>query len=77
MIIEAHRLMHEDGGIGEIEHVSMHMDSQTRELLSETGAYPLADPRWSRRSRHGRVPRRPEAGMGRPSSRICWAWHSG
>jgi predicted dehydrogenase len=44
MVIEAHRLMHEDGGIGDIEHLSMHMDSQTRELLSETGAYPLADP---------------------------------
>ncbi len=27
MVIEAHRIMHEDGGIGEIEHVSLHMDS--------------------------------------------------
>ena len=27
MAIEAHRLMHEDGGIGEIEHVSLRMDS--------------------------------------------------
>jgi len=44
MIIEAHRLLHDGDGIGEIEHVAMHMDSQTRELLSETGAYPLADP---------------------------------
>ncbi len=44
MLIEAYRLMHDDGGIGEIEHVSMHMDSVTRELLSETGAYPAADP---------------------------------
>jgi predicted dehydrogenase len=44
MVMAAHRLMHEDGGIGEIEHVSMHMDSVTRELLSETGSYPAADP---------------------------------
>jgi predicted dehydrogenase len=44
MVIQAHRMMHEDGGIGEIEHVSMHMDSVTRELLSETGDYPGADP---------------------------------
>ena len=44
MVIQAHRLMQEDGGIGEIEHVSMHMDSVTRELLSETGDYPDADP---------------------------------
>ena len=44
MAMEAYRLMHDDGGIGEIEHVSMHMDSVTRELLSETGAYPAADP---------------------------------
>ena len=55
MVIEAHRLMHEDGGLGEIEHVALHMDSVTRELLSETGAYPDAAPRvgpradtWSR-----------------------------
>jgi predicted dehydrogenase len=60
MLMEAYRLMHEDGGIGEIEHVSMHMDSQTRELLSETGAYPLADPEmvpqvetWSRHETSG------------------------
>lgn len=44
MVIQAHRMMHEDGGIGEIEHVSIHMDSVTRELLSETGAYPDSDP---------------------------------
>ncbi len=44
MVIEAHRLMHEDGGIGEIEHLTMHMDSATRELLSETGSYHDADP---------------------------------
>lgn len=44
MVIQAHRLMHDDGGVGEIEHVSIHMDSVTRELLSETGDYPGADP---------------------------------
>ena len=60
MLIAAHRLMHEDGGIGEIEQVSMHMDSTTRELLSETGSYPLADPEaipqvetWSRPATSG------------------------
>ena len=60
MVIAAHRLMHVDGGIGEIEHVSMHMDSVTRELLSETGDYPGADPEaipqaetWSRRETSG------------------------
>jgi predicted dehydrogenase len=44
MVIEAHRLMHEDGGIGEIENLTMHMESSTRELLSETGSYADADP---------------------------------
>ena len=44
MVIQAHRMMHDEGGIGKIEHVSMHMDSVTRELLSETGSYPQADP---------------------------------
>jgi predicted dehydrogenase len=60
MVVEAHRLMHDDGGIGEIEHVSMHMDSVTRELLSETGDYPGADPEtipqaetWSRPATSG------------------------
>ena len=43
MVIQAHRIMHEDG-IGEIEQVALHMDSVTRELLSETGDYPGADP---------------------------------
>jgi predicted dehydrogenase len=43
MVIQAHRIMHDDG-IGDIEHVSLHMDSVTRELLSETGDYPGADP---------------------------------
>lgn len=31
-------------GIGEIEHITVHMSSQTRELLSNTGAYPDAAP---------------------------------
>jgi len=60
MVIEAHRLMHEDGGLGEIEHVALHMDSVTRELLSETGAYPDAAPEsvprpdtWSRKETSG------------------------
>jgi len=44
MVVEAHRLMHDDGGIGEIENVTMHMESSTRELLSETGSYADADP---------------------------------
>jgi predicted dehydrogenase len=44
MVVQAHEVLNEDGGIGEIEHLSMHMDSVTRELLSETGDYPGADP---------------------------------
>lgn len=46
MVIQAHQLMHEEGGVGEIEHVALHMDSVTRELLSETGAYPDAAPEY-------------------------------
>src|SRR4051794_41156994 len=60
MVTEAHRLMHHDGGLGAIEHVALHMDSVTRELLSETGAYPDAAPEsvpradtWSRRETSG------------------------
>lgn len=44
MVIEAHRLMHEGGGIGEIEQLTVHMDSVTRDLLAERGSYPDADP---------------------------------
>lgn len=33
-----------DVGIGTLEHMTIHMSSQTRELLSNTGAYPDADP---------------------------------
>jgi len=46
MVMAAHRLMTEDGGVGEVEHVALHMDSVTRELLSETGAYPDAAPEY-------------------------------
>jgi predicted dehydrogenase len=46
MVVQAQRMMEEDGGIGEIEHVALHMDSVTRELLSETGAYPQAAPEY-------------------------------
>src|SRR5216683_1664162 len=44
MVVQAHQLMHDDGGIGEIEQLTIHMASATRELLSETGSYPDADP---------------------------------
>jgi predicted dehydrogenase len=44
MVIEARRLMNTDGGIGEIEQLTIHMDSVTRDLLAERGAYPDADP---------------------------------
>jgi predicted dehydrogenase len=43
MLREAKRLM-TDVGIGQVEAVSIHMSSPTRELLSNTGAYPQADP---------------------------------
>lgn len=43
MVIEAKRLMDEIG-IGEVEQVMIHMASVTRELLSDTGAYPGSDP---------------------------------
>jgi predicted dehydrogenase len=43
MIVRGFELM-EAGGIGEIEHLSIHMSSHTRALLSGTGAYPAAAP---------------------------------
>jgi predicted dehydrogenase len=43
MLQDAKRLM-EEKGIGEVEHLVVHMSSATRELLSNTGAYPLAAP---------------------------------
>jgi predicted dehydrogenase len=39
----AKKLMDEEG-IGELEHMTLHMSSMTRELLSNTGAYPEAAP---------------------------------
>ncbi len=44
MVREAKRLMESDGGIGQIEQLTITMFSQTRELLSNTGAYPDAAP---------------------------------
>ena len=44
MVIEAHRMMQDDGGVGDIEQLTIHMDSVTRDLLAERGAYPDADP---------------------------------
>lgn len=44
MLVSAFELMQADGGIGEIEAVSLHMSSHTRALLSGTGAYPAAAP---------------------------------
>lgn len=42
MVRAAKRLMDVDGGIGQVEMVMTHMASSTRELLSNTGAYPEA-----------------------------------
>jgi predicted dehydrogenase len=44
MIVRATELMQEDSGIGEIEHLTIHMSSHTRALLSGTGAYPASAP---------------------------------
>ena len=63
---QAHRIMHDDG-IGDIEHVSLHMDSVTRELLSETGDYPDADPETIPRRTRGRARRPPAAATARRS----------
>lgn len=38
MVEQARELMWQDGGIGEIEHLMIHMASATRELLSEVGS---------------------------------------
>src|SRR5438552_5350900 len=43
MLRDAKRLI-EEKGIGEVEHLVLHMSSVTRELLSNTGAYPAAAP---------------------------------
>ncbi len=44
VVREARALLEADGGIGEIEQVTVQMASSTRELLSNTGAYPDASP---------------------------------
>ena len=44
MVRQAKRLMETGGGIGQIEQVTIHMASVTRELLSNTGAYPASAP---------------------------------
>lgn len=43
-MIETGRAMLADAGIGEVEQISVTMSSQTRELLTDTGAYPDASP---------------------------------
>ena len=43
-MVRAAKALVEEHGIGELEHVSIHMASVCRELLSNTGAYPDADP---------------------------------
>jgi predicted dehydrogenase len=43
MVRGAKKLM-EERGIGEVEQIVIHMSSATRELLSNTGAYPAAAP---------------------------------
>jgi predicted dehydrogenase len=44
MVIEAHRLLHEDGGIGDLEHVSIYMESSLREMLSGIALFGYSDP---------------------------------
>ncbi|MBA2557106.1 MAG: Gfo/Idh/MocA family oxidoreductase [Chloroflexi bacterium] len=44
MVVKARELMQQDGGIGDVEQMTIHMASVTRELLSDTGAYPAAAP---------------------------------
>jgi len=39
IVVEARKMMREQGGVGEIEHVMVSMASGTRELLKATGAY--------------------------------------
>jgi len=44
MLTEFLRVLEEHGGIGELENCMIHMASVTRELLTNTGAYPDAAP---------------------------------
>lgn len=43
-MIQKAKAMMDAGGIGTLEHMTVHMASATRELLSNTGAYPGAAP---------------------------------
>lgn len=42
MVVAARRLMEEEGGVGDIEQITIHMDSAVRELMAGTGSYPGA-----------------------------------
>jgi len=44
MMLGAKELIGRDGGIGDVEQVTIHMSSHTRQLLSGTGGYPQAAP---------------------------------
>lgn len=50
MVQRAKALM-DDVGIGDLEHMTVHMSSVTRELLSNTGVYPAAAPESAPESR--------------------------
>jgi predicted dehydrogenase len=63
MVVESKRLM-EERGIGELEHMTVHMASVTRELLSDTGAYPDAAPESVPESRTWVDPRLSGGGYG-------------
>ena len=68
MVIEAHRLMHDDGGIGEIEHVSRCTWIRSHASCSARRAIiPGLIRRPSRRRRRGRVRPRPVAATARRS----------
>jgi predicted dehydrogenase len=43
-MIRRAKAMLDEHGIGRLEHVTLHMSSATRELLSNSGSYPDADP---------------------------------
>jgi len=43
-MMQGAKRLYDQHGIGEVEHLMIHMGSTTRELLSNTGAYPQLDP---------------------------------
>lgn len=43
-MVQKAKVMLDEAGIGQLEHMTVHMASATRELLSNTGAYPGAAP---------------------------------